>query len=116
VSSHGLRELVRTPSRLFAEYSEDSASPTFLFSERQPGPELKHPRPPGPGNPAEVRAVHVRLGIVVILPVQQVEDLGSNLKPRMHSEWEAFGQRRVQILVARTAHHLGHVGARSERG
>src|SRR5213075_2507390 len=51
----------------------------LLLSERQPGSDLKHARTPGARNPAEVRAVHVCLGIVVIFPVQQVENVASNL-------------------------------------
>src|SRR5687767_14341087 len=39
-------------------------------SEREARPELKHPRAPSARDPAEIAAVHVGIGIVVILPVQ----------------------------------------------
>ena len=93
-----------------------SAKSSNGASESKARSELKHPRAPGTGDPAEVRVVHVRLGIVVILPVQYVEGFGSNLQPRAGAERKALGERRVHIEVARTAYHIVDVGARPKCG
>src|SRR3990170_2940835 len=90
--------------------ASDPSSERLL--ECQTSPKLHGACAIGTRDPAEVHVGDGQYGIVVILPVQHVENISSYLQPIARSKREALREGHMAGHAGWAAHHVVDVGAR----
>ena len=93
-----------------------SAALQITTSERESAAELEPARATRTTDSTKFGVVDTQLGIVVVLHVQYVERLGTELHPHPLDDREILGQRHVDVRRGRASSHVQHVCAWAKRG